>query len=107
MPIYSKAKFEGLRSRDNESWVLSNLLAQFHCNEQKVIVKAKRHALLEWDGLQVDLQYTHEVPKHTFVRLTSSHIFLGMITWGVGSILLNMQAKLERDRDLAVVIQTT
>jgi len=31
--------------------VLSNLLAQFHHNEQKVVVRAKRHALVEWDKL--------------------------------------------------------
>jgi hypothetical protein len=30
-----------------------------------------------------------------------------MITWGVGSIPLNVQAKVERDEDLAVVIQMT
>jgi hypothetical protein len=64
---------------------------------------------LEWDRLQVDLQYTLEVPTLTFVKLTSNHIFqlLGMITWGVGAINpFNMKAKLECDEDLALVIQT-
>jgi len=37
------------------TWVLSNLLAWFHCNEQKAIPKARRHAFLKWDRLQVDL----------------------------------------------------
>jgi hypothetical protein len=45
----------------------------------------------------------------TLVKLTFSHIFqlFGMITWGVGSILLNMQAKFKRNENLVVVIQTT
>jgi hypothetical protein len=54
--------------------VLNNPLAQFWHNEQKVIVKAKRHTFLEWDRLQVDLQYTPEVPKPALVRLASNHI---------------------------------
>ncbi len=64
---------------------------------------------MEWDRLQVDLQYTPEVPTLRFVKLTSNHIFqlLGMITWGVGTISpFNMKAKLECDEDLALVIQT-
>ncbi len=31
--------------------VLNNLLARFHHNEQKVIVKAKKHTFLEWGRL--------------------------------------------------------
>ncbi len=91
------------------AWVLSNLLACFHCNEKKVIFRVRRHAFLEWNRLQVYFQYTHEVPKLTLVKLTSSHILqlLGMTTWGVGAILLNVQAKLERDEDLALVIRKT
>jgi hypothetical protein len=54
--------------------VLSNPLVWFHHNEQKVITKAKRHALLEWDKLQVDLQYTPKVPKPALVKLAFSHI---------------------------------
>ncbi len=74
------------------AWVLSNLLVRFHCNEQKVIVKAKRHAILEWDRLQVDLQYTPELPKPALVRLVSSHILplLSMTAWGVVAMLLNV-----------------
>jgi len=55
------------------------------------------------------LQYTPKVPKPTIVKLTSSHILwlLGMITWGVGAIPPNVQAKLERDEDFALVIQTS
>jgi hypothetical protein len=29
-----------------------------------------------------------------------------MTAWGVGSIIFNMQAKVERNKDLVVVIQT-
>jgi hypothetical protein len=54
--------------------VLNNLLAQFRGNEQKAIVKAKKHTTLEWDTLQVDLQYILKVPRPTLVKLTSSHI---------------------------------
>jgi hypothetical protein len=57
------------------AWVLSNLLAQFCHNEQKVIARAKRHAFLEWDRLQVDLQYTPKMTKLALVKLTSNHIF--------------------------------
>jgi len=32
-------------------WVLNNLLAQFHHNEQKAIARAKRHINIEWDRL--------------------------------------------------------
>jgi hypothetical protein len=86
------------------AWVLSN-----RHNEQKVIVRARRHTLLEWDKLQVDLQYTLAMPKPAFVRLTFSHIlrFLGMTAWNVGSIPLNVQAKLERNEDLGVIIRAT
>jgi hypothetical protein len=35
--------------------VLSNPLAQFCRNEQKVIAKARKHITLEWDKLQGDL----------------------------------------------------
>jgi hypothetical protein len=89
--------------------ILNNLLARFYCNEEKAIVWAKRHALLEWDRLQVDLQYTPEVLNPTLVKLASDYIFrlLGMIAWGVGAILFNVQAKLECDENLALVIQTT
>jgi hypothetical protein len=89
--------------------VLNNLLVWFHHNEQKVIVRARRHALLEWDMFQVDLQYTPEVFKPAFVRLTFNHIFslLSMTTWGASAILFNVQAKLERNEDLAIVIQVT
>jgi hypothetical protein len=40
------------------------------------------------------------------MKLTFSHIFrlLGMTAWGVGSISLNVQTKLEHDEDLGVVI---
>ncbi len=86
--------------------VLNNPLAQFCHNEHKAIARAKKHTKLEWDRLQVTVQNTFEVPKLTLVKLTSSHIFqlLGMIACGVGSILFNMQAKVECDEDLVVVI---
>ncbi len=86
--------------------VLNNLLVWFRHNEQKAIARAKRHALLEWDMLQVDLQYTPEVFKLAFVKLTFNHILwlLGMTTWGVGAILLNVQAKLKHNEDLAIMI---
>jgi hypothetical protein len=47
--------------------------------------------------------------KPTLVRLTFNHIFqlLGMTTWGVGSILLNVHAKFKHNEDLVVVIRTT
>jgi hypothetical protein len=63
-----------------------------------------------WNGrLQVDLQYTHEDPKLALVKLASNYIFrfLNMITWGVVSILLNVQAKLEHDEDVTLMIQAT
>jgi hypothetical protein len=74
------------------AWVLSNPLARFHRNEQKAIAKARSHALLKWDRLQVDLQYTLEVPKPTLVTLASSYIFwfLNMSSWDVGAIPLNV-----------------
>jgi hypothetical protein len=50
---------------------------------------------------------TLKVPKFALVKLALSHIFqlLGMTTWGVRAIPLNMQAKLECDEDLPLVIQ--
>jgi hypothetical protein len=47
--------------------VLNNPLAQFHCNEHKIIAKAGKHATLEWDKFQGDLQYTLKVPKQALV----------------------------------------
>jgi hypothetical protein len=84
-------------------------LAPFHCNEQKSIVKAKRHTFLKWDKVQVYSQYTPKVPKIALVRLAFNHILqlLGMATWGVGAIPLNVQAKLDHDEDFALMIQAT
>jgi len=86
--------------------VLNNPLTRFYRNEQKTIARARKHATLEWDKLQGDLQHTFEVPKLTFVKLTSSHILqlFGMTTWGVGAMPFNIHAKLEHDEDLALVI---
>jgi hypothetical protein len=41
------------------------------------------------------------------MKLVSSHIFrlINMTTWGVGAMPFNMQAKMEHDEDLALVIQ--
>ncbi len=93
---------EGERNQNHVAMnvlVLSNPWAWFHRNEQKAIVRAKKHTLVEWDRLQVYLQYTHEVPKPTLTKLVFSHILqlFGMITWGVGSISFNVQAKLKHD----------
>jgi hypothetical protein len=87
--------------------VLSNLLAQFHHNEQREIARAKRHITLELDRLQIDLQYTPEVHRSALIKLTLSHILrlLGMIAWDVGATPFNVQAKLKHDEDLAFVIQ--
>ncbi len=62
---------------------------------------------MEWDRLQVDLQYTLEMPKPTFVKVTFSHILQlpSMITWGVGAIPFNVHAKLERNKDFTIIIQ--
>ncbi len=72
--------------------VLSNPLARFCHNEQKVITRGRRHANLEWDRLQVALQYTLEVPKPTLIKLAYSHILqlISMTTWGVGAIPFNV-----------------
>jgi hypothetical protein len=51
--------------------ILNNLFARFHYNEEKTIAWAKRHALLEWDRLQVDLQYTPEVPNSRTCEVAS------------------------------------
>jgi hypothetical protein len=82
--------------------VLSNPLTWFCCNEQKAIARARRHIFLDWDRLQIDLQYTPKVPKPTIVRLAFNHILwlFDLIAWGVGAILLNVQAKLEHVRTL-------
>jgi hypothetical protein len=64
---------------------------------------------LEWDRLQVDLQWTLEILMPALVKLASNHILqlLGIIAWGVGAISpFNMKAKLEHDENLALVIQT-
>jgi hypothetical protein len=81
-------------------------LINFCHNEQKAIVWDKRHALLEWDKLQNDLQYTPKICKIALVKLISNYILLllGMTTWGVGSTPLNVQAKVEHNEDLEVVI---
>ncbi len=86
--------------------VLNNPLTRVHHNERKAIIKVRRHVFLEWDKLQVYLQYTHEVPKPTLVKLAFNHIvlFLGMIARGVGAIRFNVQVKLESDEDLVLVI---
>ncbi len=61
---------------------------------------------LEWVKLQADLQYTLEVSKLALVKLAFSHILqlFGMIAWGVGAMPFNVQAKLKRDENLALVI---
>jgi len=82
MPIYSGGSLEAQDHATMNACILSNLLAWFRCNEQKAIARVRKHVTLEWDRLQVDLQYTLEVPRLTFVKLTFSHI-LHMTTWGV------------------------
>jgi hypothetical protein len=47
--------------------VLINPLAWLWRNEQKAIVKAKKHMNLKWDKLQVDLQYTLKVHKRALI----------------------------------------
>jgi hypothetical protein len=86
--------------------VLNNPLAWFCHNKKKAIARAKRQAFMEWDKLQVHLQYTPKLPKPTFVRLTSSNILrlLSVTAWGVGAMLFNVNAKLEHNEDLALVI---
>jgi uncharacterized membrane protein len=56
---------------------------------------------------QVILQDILKVLKPTLVKLVFSHILqlLNMTTWDVGSIPLNVQAKVECDEDLIVVIR--
>ncbi len=83
---------QGLKVQDHTIMnvqVLRNFLAQFYCNEPKVIARARRHITLEWDRLKGDLQYTLEVFKPTLVKLISNHNLqlLGMTTWGVGPCL--------------------
>jgi len=86
--------------------VLSNHLAWFYHNDQKAIARPWRHVNLKWDRLWVALWDTPKVTKPTLIKLASSHIFrfLGMITWGVGSIFLNMQAKVKCNKDFIIVI---
>ncbi len=52
------------------------------------------------------MQDTLKIPKPTLVKLASSHILqlIGMTTWGVGALPFNMQAKLEHDENLALMI---
>jgi len=66
---------QGSKAQDHvvmNARVLNNPLAH---SKQKAITRVKKHTLLEWDRLQVDLQYTLEVPKPKLVRLTFNHIF--------------------------------
>jgi len=45
---------EGLRHQDHlvvNAQVLSNLLAQFCCNEHTTIARAKKHTNMEWDRI--------------------------------------------------------
>ncbi len=47
-------KEQGRKVQDHATMnarVLNNLLVQFRHNEQKAIIRAKKHALLEWDKL--------------------------------------------------------
>jgi hypothetical protein len=64
---------------------------------------------LEQDKLQTILRDTSKVFKPSLIKLAFSHILelLGMTAWGVGSILFNVQTKVECDENLVVVIQTT
>jgi hypothetical protein len=105
-PFIHKQGPKVLQHATMNAWVLSNPLAQFCHNKQKAIARTRKHTTLKFDKLQGDLQYTFEVPKSTFVKLASSHILqlLHMIAWGVGAMFFNIQAKLEHDEHLALVI---
>jgi hypothetical protein len=49
---------EAARHQDHvvmNAHVLNNPLIQFHHNEQKAIIRVRRHANLQWDKLQVVL----------------------------------------------------
>lgn len=59
--LWSHASLDArlLRKRAQNIKIMdSNPLDQFHHNEKKVIVKAKKHTNLEWNRLQVTLQDT-------------------------------------------------
>ncbi len=64
---------------------------------------------MEWEILQVVMGDTPKVLKPTLVKVAFNAIFdiLGMITWSVGSIPFNVQAKVEHYEDLTIVIQAT
>ncbi len=70
-PIYLGAGPKGSRSCDNECTNFEQPFGPFCCKEEKAIAWAKRHALLEWDRLQVDLQYTPEVPNSRTCEVAS------------------------------------
>jgi len=74
---------------------------------KRLLLRLGKHAFLEWDRFQVDLQYTPKMPKPALARLTSNHILRlpNMTTWGVGAIPLNVHAKLECNEDLAIIIR--
>ncbi len=90
--------------------ILNNLLAHFVAKKKRLLLGLR--GMHFWSGIGSKLICnTHlrcRIPA--LVRwLASNHIFqlLGMIAWGVGAILFNMQAKLECNKDLTLVIQTT
>jgi hypothetical protein len=87
------------------AWVLSNLRAKFHRNEQKAIARARKNTKPKWYKLHVVWCDTLKILKPTLVKLAFSHIqFLGMTAWGVGFIPFNVQVKVECDEDFAIMI---
>ncbi len=58
MWLWSQASLDAhllMRRAQSIKIMENNPLAQFRCNEQKVIVKAKKHTNLEWNTLQIIL----------------------------------------------------
>ncbi len=79
----------------------------FTATNKRQLLGSKRHVNLKWGKLHVVMGDTLEVPKPTLVKLAfnAKLDILGMITWSVGSIPFNVQAKVDHYEDLAIVIQ--
>jgi len=87
--------------------ILNNSQAQQTWNEKKVIDQAKKKAKVIWDWLQLEAQGLEKVYQPLLVRFASNKLLsiINIPKQGVGFILRSAFSRIEKDDDLANIIQ--
>jgi hypothetical protein len=86
--------------------ILSNPHARQKWHEKKVLDKVEKKVELKWDELQAQVQQMEWVKRPLLVRLVSKIMLgiIGILAMGMGFILQNALARLEKHENLVEII---